>query len=187
VVEAFTGLAERLVVVGDGTLPSWARATLNITFLGHVDEENLLRLYRESRALRLPGRGRLRIAMAEAQPAARRDRPRRRGATDIVRDGETGCWRNRRSRRCGRPLAREAARSTPPRSGDRPRLMIPGFGEIRAAIGDSRVLGGREGLNSCDTERADKLWWSRRDDVSGTRREDELLESKFGRRSDAAR
>lgn len=93
VVEAFAGLDERLVVVGNGHLLPQLRetATSNVTFLGHVDPETLLRLYRTSRALVFPAEEDFGIAMAEAQacgtPVIALNRG---GAYDIVDDGETG-------------------------------------------------------------------------------------------------
>jgi glycosyltransferase involved in cell wall biosynthesis len=93
VVEAFAGLDERLVVVGNGHLLPHLRetATANVTFLGHVDPETLLRLYRTSRALVFPAEEDFGIAMAEAQacgtPVIALNRG---GARDIVDDGETG-------------------------------------------------------------------------------------------------
>src|SRR5262249_35249962 len=93
VVEAFAGLEEPLTVVGDGhLLPQLReRATPNVTFLGHVGQETLLRLYRTSRALVFPAEEDFGIAMAEAQacgtPVIALNRG---GARDIVDDGETG-------------------------------------------------------------------------------------------------
>jgi glycosyltransferase involved in cell wall biosynthesis len=93
VVDAFAGLDERLVVVGEGhLLPDLrARATPNVTFLGHVDDDTLLDLYRTSRALVFPAEEDFGIAMAEAQacgtPVIALDRG---GARDIVEDGATG-------------------------------------------------------------------------------------------------
>jgi glycosyltransferase involved in cell wall biosynthesis len=93
VVDAFAGLKERLVVVGDGhLLPQLReRATRNVTFLGHVDRETLLRLYRTSKALVFPAEEDFGIAMAEAQacgtPVISLNRG---GARDIIDDGETG-------------------------------------------------------------------------------------------------
>ena len=151
------GLEERLVVVGDGhLLPQLlARATRNVTFLGHVDQETLLRLYRTSRALVFPAEEDFGIAMAEAQacgtPVIALDRG---GGRDIVDDGETGWLLGRRqSSRFGRPLRARADHSTRPRSGDRRNGSRFRFrSEIRAAV-DTMVepLGGLEGLQSCDT------------------------------------
>jgi glycosyltransferase involved in cell wall biosynthesis len=93
VVDAFAGLDERLVVVGEGhLLPGLrARATPNVMFLGHVDDDTLLDLYRTSRALVFPAEEDFGIAMAEAQacgtPVIALDRG---GARDIVEDGATG-------------------------------------------------------------------------------------------------
>ena len=93
VVEAFAGLKERLIVVGDGHLLGSlrARATPNVAFLGHVDQETLLDLYRDAKALVFPAEEDFGIAMAEAQACGT---PvialARGGATDIVDDGSTG-------------------------------------------------------------------------------------------------
>ncbi len=93
VVEAFAGLEDRLVVVGEGPLLPYLRkrATANVSFLGHVDEEALVRLYRSARALVFPAEEDFGIAMAEAQacgtPVIALDRG---GARDIVDAGETG-------------------------------------------------------------------------------------------------
>jgi len=93
VVEAFAGLDERLLVVGTGHLeaPLRTRATANVTFLGEVDEQTLLELYRSARALVFPADEDFGIAMAEAQacgtPVIGLDRG---GARDIVEDGVTG-------------------------------------------------------------------------------------------------
>jgi glycosyltransferase involved in cell wall biosynthesis len=93
VVSAFAGLRDRLLVVGEGhLLPSLRRrATPNVTFLGHVDEQELLDLYRTARALVFPAEEDFGIAMVEAQacstPVIGLDRG---GARDIVADGVTG-------------------------------------------------------------------------------------------------
>jgi glycosyltransferase involved in cell wall biosynthesis len=93
VVEAFAGLDQRLVVVGEGQLGPRlkARARPNVSFLGDVDEEELLALYRTSRALVFPAEEDFGIAMAEAQacgtPVIGLDRG---GARDIVEHGVTG-------------------------------------------------------------------------------------------------
>jgi len=93
VVEAFAGLEQRLVVVGEGQLGPRlkARATSNVTFLGDVEEERLIELYRAARALVFPAEEDFGIAMAEAQacgtPVIGLDRG---GARDIVEDGVTG-------------------------------------------------------------------------------------------------
>jgi glycosyltransferase involved in cell wall biosynthesis len=93
VVDAFAGLDQQLVVVGEGQLGRRLRerATPNVTFVGAVDRETLLRLYRSSRALVFPVDEDFGIAMAEAQacgtPVIGLDRG---GARDIVADGITG-------------------------------------------------------------------------------------------------
>jgi len=93
VVDAFAGLSERLVVVGEGQLGDRlrARATRNVSFVGAVDQATLLDLYRSARALVFPVDEDFGIAMAEAQacgtPVIGLDRG---GARDIVADGVTG-------------------------------------------------------------------------------------------------
>ena len=93
VVEAFAGLKERLLVVGDGRLGGQlrSRASENVTFLGNVDEQTLIELYRSARALVFPAEEDFGIAMAEAQacgtPVIALDRG---GARDIVEHGRTG-------------------------------------------------------------------------------------------------
>jgi glycosyltransferase involved in cell wall biosynthesis len=93
VVDAFRGLKEQLLVVGTGHLEERLRATApsNVSFLGHVDEQALLDLYRSARALVFPAEEDFGIAMAEAQacgtPVIALDRG---GARDIVADGVTG-------------------------------------------------------------------------------------------------
>jgi glycosyltransferase involved in cell wall biosynthesis len=92
-VEAFRGLGERLLVVGEGQLrDELARiAPANVEFLGEVSEERLRDLYRGAKALVYPAEEDFGIVMAEAQAcgtpviglAAG-------GALDIVRDGVTG-------------------------------------------------------------------------------------------------
>jgi glycosyltransferase involved in cell wall biosynthesis len=92
-VEAFAGLEQRLIVVGEGQLGPRleARATPNISFLGDVDEEKLLELYRTARALVFPAEEDFGIAMAEAQacgtPVIGLNRG---GARDIVQHDVTG-------------------------------------------------------------------------------------------------
>jgi len=113
VVEAFAGLNERLVVVGDGhLLPQLrARATPNVTFLGHADDDTLLRLYRTSKALVFPAEEDFGIAMAEAQacgtPVIALNRG---GARDIVDDGETGWLLETATVEAVRSAVREATR-----------------------------------------------------------------------------
>jgi glycosyltransferase involved in cell wall biosynthesis len=93
VVDAFSGLREQLVVVGEGQLGERlrARAASNVTFLGAVDQATLLSLYRSTRAFVFPVDEDFGIAMAEAQacgtPVIGLDRG---GARDIVADGITG-------------------------------------------------------------------------------------------------
>lgn len=93
VVEAFAELDERLLVVGEGDLGDRlrSRATPNVTFLGAVDDERLLDLYRRARAVVFPAEEDFGIAMAEAQacgtPVIGLDAG---GARDIVEHGVTG-------------------------------------------------------------------------------------------------
>ena len=93
VVDSFAGLDERLLVVGGGHLETRlrARATANVSFLGEVDEQTLVDLYRSARALVFPADEDFGIAMAEAQacgtPVIGLDRG---GARDIVEHGVTG-------------------------------------------------------------------------------------------------
>jgi glycosyltransferase involved in cell wall biosynthesis len=93
VVESFAGLAERLLVVGEGQLGGRlrARATDNVSFLGEVDDSTLLDLYRTARAVVFPAEEDFGIAMAEAQacgtPVIGLNRG---GARDIVEHGVTG-------------------------------------------------------------------------------------------------
>lgn len=93
VVDAFSGLRERLVVVGEGQLGERlrARAASNVTFLGAVDQATLLSLYRSARALVFPVDEDFGIAMAEAQacgtPVIGLNSG---GARDIVEHGVTG-------------------------------------------------------------------------------------------------
>jgi glycosyltransferase involved in cell wall biosynthesis len=93
VVDAFAGLRERLVVVGEGHFSAElrARATPNVTFVSGVDDHRLRDLYRRARALVFPGEEDFGITMAEAQSCGT---PviglRAGGAPDIVRHGDTG-------------------------------------------------------------------------------------------------
>jgi glycosyltransferase involved in cell wall biosynthesis len=93
VVEAFRGLAQRLIVVGTGQLEHRLRANApdNVTFLGEVDRERLRDLYRSARALVFPVNEDFGITMAEAQacgtPVIALDLG---GAQDIVVHGVTG-------------------------------------------------------------------------------------------------
>jgi glycosyltransferase involved in cell wall biosynthesis len=92
-VEAFTTLPHRLLIVGQGQLSGRlrARATANVRFLGEVGDAELRDLYRSARALVFPGEEDFGIVMAEAQAcgtpvialAAG-------GAPDIVEPGVTG-------------------------------------------------------------------------------------------------
>ena len=93
VVEAFRGLSEEVVIVGDGQLRHELLATAppNVTFVARVDDDRLRQLYRESIALVYPAEEDFGIVMAEAQACGT---PviglRRGGAVDNVEDGETG-------------------------------------------------------------------------------------------------
>ena len=92
-VEAFRGLPQRLVVVGEGAgrRALEARAPRNVSFAGYVDEKRLRELYRAARALVHPANEDFGIAMAEAQACGT---PviglAGSGADDIVVPGETG-------------------------------------------------------------------------------------------------
>lgn len=94
-VRAFNQLGFPLVIVGDGRdrarLESEARA--NITFLGHVPDEDLPGLFAGCRAYILPGVEDFGIAPVQAQAAGR---PviayRAGGALDTVAEGKTGAF-----------------------------------------------------------------------------------------------
>jgi glycosyltransferase involved in cell wall biosynthesis len=93
VIEAFRGLEQELVVVGDGQLRRklMSSAPPNVTFHQDVDDEGLRRLYRESIALVYPAEEDFGIVMAEAQacgtPVIGLGKG---GAVDIVEEGVTG-------------------------------------------------------------------------------------------------
>ncbi len=93
VVEAFRGLPQRLLVVGEGHLEAALRADApkNVRFLGSVGDEQLRELYRTARALVFPANEDFGIAMAEAQACGT---PviglAEGGALDIVAHGRTG-------------------------------------------------------------------------------------------------
>jgi glycosyltransferase involved in cell wall biosynthesis len=93
VVDAFAGLTERVIIVGEGHLGARlrARATPNVSFLGEVDENTLLGLYRTAHAVVFPGEEDFGITMAEAQacgtPVIGLNQG---GARDIVEHGVTG-------------------------------------------------------------------------------------------------
>ena len=108
VVEAFSGLKERLLVVGDGQLGGRlrSRAHRERHLSRRCGREALVDLYRSARALVFPAEEDFGIAMAEAQacgtPVIALDRG---GARDIVEHGVTG-WllpsatSRRSARRC---------------------------------------------------------------------------------------
>jgi glycosyltransferase involved in cell wall biosynthesis len=143
VVEAFAGLDEPLVVVGDGPLAQGlrARASANVSFLGNVDEDTLLGLYRSARALVYPVDEDFGIAMAEAQacgtPVIGLNRG---GALDIVEDGTTGWLIDRPTVEELRKAIRLAARVTLDAGEIRrraERFGAPRFREeITAAVGE---------------------------------------------------
>jgi glycosyltransferase involved in cell wall biosynthesis len=93
VVDAFAGLTERVIIVGEGHLGARlrARATPNVSFIGEVDEDTLLGLYRTAHAVVFPGEEDFGITMAEAQacgtPVIGLNQG---GARDIVEHGVTG-------------------------------------------------------------------------------------------------
>lgn len=99
VVDAFGGLGERLVVVGEGPQGSGiaTRATTNVRFEGTVGDERLRDLYRRAIALVYPAEEDFGMIMAEAQACGT---PvvgfHRGGAADIVEDGVTGVLIERR-------------------------------------------------------------------------------------------
>lgn len=88
-VDAFRGLPHQLIVVGEGA-PERDPPS-NVTFVGHVPDEELRRLYRSARALLAPGVEDFGISMAEAQACGTPViAPAAGGALDIVSDGATG-------------------------------------------------------------------------------------------------
>ncbi|HUP33410.1 MAG TPA: glycosyltransferase [Gaiellaceae bacterium] len=120
VVEAFRGLRDRLVVVGDGHMRQGleARASGNVTFLGEVSLERLRELYRSAVALVYPAEEDFGIVMAEAQACGT---PvigyRLGGAADIVAHGETGWLVERQELGVLRQAIRRAARAELDRAG----------------------------------------------------------------------
>jgi glycosyltransferase involved in cell wall biosynthesis len=94
-VRAFTRLGLPLTVVGDGRdrAALQAAAGPNVRFLGHVDEKDLLDLYRGCRAFVFPGEEDFGIAPVEAQAAGK---PvvayAAGGALDTVVDGVSGVF-----------------------------------------------------------------------------------------------
>jgi glycosyltransferase involved in cell wall biosynthesis len=94
VVEAFADLpGHRLLVVGEGPLEEQLAATAspNVSFLGAVDDDRLLELYRSARALVYPAEEDFGIAMAEAQACGTPVIGLAAGGTvDIVEPGVTG-------------------------------------------------------------------------------------------------
>ena len=113
VVDAFAGLEEQVAIVGEGHLGAElkARATPNVSFLGDVDEDRLVQLYRAARAVVAPGEEDFGIAMAEAQacgtPVIALNEG---GARDIVEDGVTGWLMERATVEHLRNAVRRAAR-----------------------------------------------------------------------------
>jgi glycosyltransferase involved in cell wall biosynthesis len=112
VVEAFRGLEERLIMVGEGHMEQQLRAAAgpNVSFERDVSSERLRDLYRGARALVYPAEEDFGITMAEAQACGT---PviglRAGGAIDIVRDGETGFLTDTASPETVRALIRRAA------------------------------------------------------------------------------
>lgn len=91
--EAFRGLRERLVIAGagPGLERMRAEAPSNVIFAGHLDDGQLLELYRSSRALVSASIEEFGLCLAEAQAAGIPViAPRAGGAREIVRDGESG-------------------------------------------------------------------------------------------------
>ena len=92
-VEAFRSLGAELVVAGHGPLLDRLRAGAppNVRFTGYVEDAELRELYRRSRALICPSPEEFGIVMAEAQACGTPViAPRKGGALEIVREGETG-------------------------------------------------------------------------------------------------
>jgi glycosyltransferase involved in cell wall biosynthesis len=140
-VEAARHLDDELVVAGGGALlPELRRrAPSNVRFAGFVDDEELLELYRGSRAFVCPSVEEFGIVMAEAQacgvPVIA---PRAGGALDVVRDGETGILVDRLD---GRSLA-EAVRALDSRPPDQAacRASAERFAEERFVAQLERVI-----------------------------------------------
>jgi glycosyltransferase involved in cell wall biosynthesis len=93
VIEAFRTLGEPLVIAGAGPWLDALRADApaNVTFTGHLGDEDLRALYRSSRALISPSVEEFGLCLAEAQAAGV---PvvgtRRGGSAEVVLDGRTG-------------------------------------------------------------------------------------------------
>ncbi len=92
-IEAFRSLSHRLVIAGSGSQADDLRcsAPANVSFLGHVTDEQLLDLYQRCRALIFPGVEDFGIVPVEALACGK---PvicfGRGGVTESVADGETG-------------------------------------------------------------------------------------------------
>jgi glycosyltransferase involved in cell wall biosynthesis len=141
VVDAFADLPYELVVVGEGHLEQRMRerATPNVRFAGPVDDEELRRLYRSSRALVFPGEEDFGIVMVEAlacgTPVIALARG---GAVDIVEPGVSGWLLERQTVDDVRAAVRRAAEEELDAAAIRSRAE--GFGEerfrreIRAAV-----------------------------------------------------
>lgn len=94
-IEAFRGLNETLVVAGTGPLLDSLRKTAptNVTFLGHVPDEQLPSLYARAKGLLFPGIEDFGIVPVEAQAAGTPVLALRGGgALETVREGETGIF-----------------------------------------------------------------------------------------------
>jgi glycosyltransferase involved in cell wall biosynthesis len=115
VVEAFRGLPDRLVMVGEGHLEDSLRAAAgaNVSFQRDVSPERLRHLYRRARALVFPAEEDFGIAMAEAQASGT---PviglRKGGALDIVEEGVSGWLVDRPDPELVRSAVTEAARAS---------------------------------------------------------------------------
>lgn len=94
-VEAFQGLSQRLVVIGDGPERNelTERAGPNVTFVPNADDETVREYYRHASAFVMPAYEDFGIAPVEAMACGK---PviayRRGGALDTVVEGVTGCF-----------------------------------------------------------------------------------------------
>jgi glycosyltransferase involved in cell wall biosynthesis len=92
-IDCFNQRSESLIIVGTGPEEAKlrARAGKTVTFLGHVDDEELRRLYQRAQATLLPGVEDFGIVPLESQACGR---PvivlGEGGATETVKDGQTG-------------------------------------------------------------------------------------------------
>lgn len=92
-VDAFRGLDHELVIAGDGPLLASLRAQAppNVSFAGHLGDAELRELYRTSAALVSASVEEFGMCLAEALACGTPVlAPREGGASEIVRDGESG-------------------------------------------------------------------------------------------------